>query len=424
MAIAGKVAPTFKGDYDATVTYQFYDVVRHNNSLWMSKKSNTLGIEPAKENAEYWFLAIDGSFTDASTLGGQLPEYYATAQSVTDIENGTTAVGNALKLNGLTAEEFLKSTVQITEDTDFNEMRTEGRFYFSSSVTLTNAPEGAKSGWLDVIHLDGANGVVHRWTENAVSSFSAERIRYGSSWKAWKKTNDGGNADTVDNLHASDFQNKNDRREITSLIDSVTTQTDIRALMRQFPSGHYTWASSYNRNVIMPFVNDTGMHINWERKQQDDNNMYYGILTITSMIDNSQWATCSVFNNTSYTEWKSFLPTDGSVPLSGGALGVNGGLGLFSADGNHASVLSKNGVSDDNNSRALMLFNTQYMPYDETCLQIWKRTDGAITVETVLHTGNSQKVATSASAPSDTSALWYDTTNKILKRYVDGAWQA
>lgn len=42
----------------------------------------------------------------------------------------------------------------------------------------------------------------------------------------------------------------------------------------------------------------------------------------------------------------------------------------------------------------------------------------------LLHTGNSQKVVTSASAPSDTSALWYDIINKILKRYVDGAWQA
>lgn len=42
----------------------------------------------------------------------------------------------------------------------------------------------------------------------------------------------------------------------------------------------------------------------------------------------------------------------------------------------------------------------------------------------LLHTGNSAKVAIQESAPTDTTALWYDTVNKMCKRYVDGAWQA
>lgn len=38
------------------------------------------------------------------------------------------------------------------------------------------------------------------------------------------------------------------------------------------------------------------------------------------------------------------------------------------------------------------------------------------------HDGNSAKVVKSASAPSDTSAIWIDTTNKLVKAYIDGAW--
>ena len=43
---------------------------------------------------------------------------------------------------------------------------------------------------------------------------------------------------------------------------------------------------------------------------------------------------------------------------------------------------------------------------------------------TLLHTGNSAKVAIQESAPTDTSALWVDSTNKKTKAYIDGAWTA
>lgn len=38
------------------------------------------------------------------------------------------------------------------------------------------------------------------------------------------------------------------------------------------------------------------------------------------------------------------------------------------------------------------------------------------------HDGNSAKVAIQESAPTDTSALWVDTANKVTKAYIDGAW--
>lgn len=154
MAIAGKVAPTFKGDYDATVTYQFYDVVRHNNSLWMSKKSNTLGIEPTTENAEYWFLAIDGSFTDASTLDGHDSEYFATAQSVTDITNGTTQVGDSAKLGGKGASEYALDTDLAKYLPKTNTSKPTVSTANNDVITFNNNMSNGTHAWLN-LHLKG-----------------------------------------------------------------------------------------------------------------------------------------------------------------------------------------------------------------------------------------------------------------------------
>ena len=41
---------------------------------------------------------------------------------------------------------------------------------------------------------------------------------------------------------------------------------------------------------------------------------------------------------------------------------------------------------------------------------------------TFFHTGNSAPVKIQESAPSDTTALWVDSTNKKTKAYIDGAW--
>lgn len=43
---------------------------------------------------------------------------------------------------------------------------------------------------------------------------------------------------------------------------------------------------------------------------------------------------------------------------------------------------------------------------------------------TLHHDGNSAKVIQATSAPSDTTAVWVDTANKVAKVYIDGAWTA
>lgn len=65
-AVAGKVMPRPRGPYDATAVYDILDMVTLDNKLWVAKRSNIQGVEPAETN-EYWMLAVDGT-TDVNEL--------------------------------------------------------------------------------------------------------------------------------------------------------------------------------------------------------------------------------------------------------------------------------------------------------------------------------------------------------------------
>lgn len=66
MADAGRILIMPKGTYDASVSYERLDLVRHNGNVWLAKK-NAVGVEPSTANEEYWF---DMNNSDATTLGG------------------------------------------------------------------------------------------------------------------------------------------------------------------------------------------------------------------------------------------------------------------------------------------------------------------------------------------------------------------
>ena len=53
MENAGRILIMPKGAYDPAVTYEMLDLVPHNGSAWLAKKTVT-GIEPSNDNAEYW----------------------------------------------------------------------------------------------------------------------------------------------------------------------------------------------------------------------------------------------------------------------------------------------------------------------------------------------------------------------------------
>ncbi len=101
----GKILMIPKGDYEGLTTYEFLDVVNHNESSWICKKE-CRGQEPSDANVEYW-------------------QKIGTAVDLQPILNGTQQVGNAKTLDGHGAEYFfpksggtIKGHVSVSADTE------------------------------------------------------------------------------------------------------------------------------------------------------------------------------------------------------------------------------------------------------------------------------------------------------------------
>ena len=60
MASAGRILIMPKGDYNAETEYEMLDLVSHNGTSWLAKKT-VKGIEPKTANKEYWHCLADFS---------------------------------------------------------------------------------------------------------------------------------------------------------------------------------------------------------------------------------------------------------------------------------------------------------------------------------------------------------------------------
>lgn len=69
MASAGKILIMPKGEYNSSTTYQMLDLVKHNGTSWLAKKT-VVGIEPSKTNSEYWHSMFDISANDFLSKDG------------------------------------------------------------------------------------------------------------------------------------------------------------------------------------------------------------------------------------------------------------------------------------------------------------------------------------------------------------------
>lgn len=339
---------------------------------------------------------LDTGVGDAEKLGGQLPSYYASAQSVTDIVNGTTKVskastadsaGDSSKLGGKGASEYM-----LLSNKDLRQAKTYSDI-FSSTLTSThecwnkwcyvvgsgiaNAPETGDV-WYEVF----TGGIDNRAFQIAIGCFFHQRsvhIRYkhDATWYSWRKI--------ATDTDLANYQNKDDVRDLETLFSSITTPTDIRAIMYNLPSGHYTCATTTYPNVTFPFADGVGTQIEWERLKHA-NGYYYGTLTITSMVDNSQWATCSVYNNTSYTEWISFLPlTGGKIPGFLSGKGIISAYSAFQEIALHASDVETSGSG---------LYSITFSKWLVNCLSDGKvdYAEGTMNGKTIHHSGNSSPV--------------------------------
>ena len=67
MANAGRILIIPRGDYDNEFPYEMLDLVYHNGTSWLAKKT-VVGIEPSEENEEYWHLVVKKDETKVVTF--------------------------------------------------------------------------------------------------------------------------------------------------------------------------------------------------------------------------------------------------------------------------------------------------------------------------------------------------------------------
>lgn len=58
MAAAGRILIMPKGAYDKSITYEMLDLVSHNGTSWLAKKT-VIGIVPSEANSEYWHNMVN-----------------------------------------------------------------------------------------------------------------------------------------------------------------------------------------------------------------------------------------------------------------------------------------------------------------------------------------------------------------------------
>lgn len=90
MSSAGRILILPKGEYEASKTYEMLDLVSHNGTSWLAKKT-VVGIEPRE--GEYWhnMFDISGSEfnqmkTDVATLKEDVATLKEDVAKVTDID--------------------------------------------------------------------------------------------------------------------------------------------------------------------------------------------------------------------------------------------------------------------------------------------------------------------------------------------------
>lgn len=403
MAIAGKVSIVPMGEWQSTEVYTRLDLVTYNRNAYLSLKNST-GIQPI--NAEYWMLLVENvANTEIEALQTQIDDI---VEDIADIINGTTPVEKAedsQKLNGLTAGNFYRTTRLLNNAfaIDANTLVNEGNYFVIFGKNVPNS-----HGFVEVRYYNGAlfapdSGKGETKCVRQVFYPYANgltKTRYGlfyvdtsTDWKfsEWINIADGGNADTVDGQHVGENGKK----------------------------GLVKVSSDYG-------VTEIGNYLDFHNQAGNDYDIRLGIENGELVLRNPEKNITSQVATNKYVR-DNYVPLDGSVAMSG-FFAFNNGLGrLKTANGEWLTLLC-NEVADVSNISNCRYIQINTKVHNATkglidkALQLRDVTDNVEANYDILHTGSSSPVKISATAPTNTTALWIDTTNKVIKAYIDGAW--
>lgn len=306
------------------------------------------------------------------------------------IEDGTTAVGNALKLNGLTADEFVKGQGKsfASGETVLSWAISPNGVYKKFAVEANGFPSDApkKAEGYYELSIDGSgNRRQVKFTPfraDVLGSYT--RTIYSNSWYTeWTNDADGGNADTVDGKHAIDFARSYSLPNGTDF-DSVTESGMYRfgAESPNQPSASY----NYGQLLVMNGGNsDTVVQICCSPKGN--------LISYRGKYGSNPW---SAWKRLAHAE--DVLPLDGSVPMSGVLQNVKDGSDyrgeFYGAQyGAYISAFHKDNVKV---RRSLFIGNTNGRANIKDALTLCDNDGTTEKYYTVLHTGNSAKVVVSS----------------------------
>lgn len=233
MAIAGRVAIVPKGEWSQSVTYDKLDLVTHNGNTFIAYKSS-VGVTPV--DGDTWMLVMQS----------------IDPQEIDNIINGTTPVGNALKLGGKSASELSvkdADTVDGKHADDF--LLRDGSVPMSGNTTIEKTSpvfdlRGTDSGRIARLSL-GSSGLIGLLNMQDSNNYNGLYVRKDTdsldiALQLIKKI--GGTTSTYNVLHTGNMAS-----HVLPL-----TGGNLTGLLRAYSKGHMSALVSYRDDTGIPGV--------------------------------------------------------------------------------------------------------------------------------------------------------------------------
>jgi len=426
---------TFTVNADGSITVSGavasrYGYIYLARNLVLNKGTYTLTLETPDENAKInaWYVCSDGTEVTVSNAytGSKTFEvsedgvifkcwlgYWGTEQTTFTVypmlEIGSVAhdyvpyhfggaentkyAYDADTVDGYHASDFRKVCV-VVEDTeaDFNNYTEDGVYYFGTSTTLINAPNGAVSGWLDVTHLEGASSLIQRWQERTDETFSSTRTKSSATtWRPWYGFNDDHNIKTYtaleqlgltnDDISADDFLTA-----VTTIVGAMPTRS-ILFLLGSSSTNILTVTNAKINSDLGLSESCSSLMVKFEKYYTNNGLTQINVFKDTT-LGRKRIYTCLFDTSSSVVGISKFAESynaDGFLPLTGGPL--SGDLYIKKANGTtETKIINYQGntflrnYTDDNNYKDLVI--------RETGLSYINRENGKGSEYNIVHSGN------------------------------------
>lgn len=138
MAVAGRVAPVPKGDYDKNVAYKRLDCVKYLNVLYIAKKDVPSGTAITDEN--YWMKGIEGSDGGGSAVIDDTQSSTLTTYSSNKLDTLVSDINQSVEATNTNVDNIQKAVSDINNSLD-HKINSDGNVSETVVNTLDSIPE-------------------------------------------------------------------------------------------------------------------------------------------------------------------------------------------------------------------------------------------------------------------------------------------